>query len=112
MTAAQFRRLALDLPEVAERSHQAHPDFRFRNKIFATLGYPDPRWGMVKLSPEQQIEAMGKFPSVFQPASGAWGRAGRTIVCLSEIVSTDLRPILRQAYDNLARAARGPRVVR
>ena len=112
MTAAHFRRLALDLPEVAEGSHQAHPDFRFRNKIFATLGYPDALWGMVKLSPEQQIEVTCKFPSVFQPASGAWGRAGSTTVLLSEIASADLRPILRQAYDNLAGPARRPRLAR
>ena len=112
MTAGQFRRLALDLPGVAESSHQAHPDFRFHNKIFATLGYPDARWGMVKLSSEQQVRVTRKFPSVFQPASGAWGRAGSTILLLSEIASTDLRPILRQAYDNLARPARGPRVAR
>ena len=112
MTSAQFRRLALDLPGVVEGSHQAHPDFRFHNKIFATLGYPDPRWGMVKLSPEQQLQVTRKFPSVFQPASGGWGRAGSTILLLSEIASTDLRPILRQAYDNLARPARRPRVAR
>jgi len=112
MTAAQFRRLALDLPEVAEGSHQEHPDFRFHNKIFATLGYPDARWGMVKLSSEQQVQVTRKFPSVFQPASGAWGRAGSTILLLSEIASADLRSILRQAYDNLARPARRPRVAR
>ena len=28
MTADQFRRLALALPETEERSHMAHPDFR------------------------------------------------------------------------------------
>ena len=28
MTAAQFRRLALDLPDTIESSHCAHPDFR------------------------------------------------------------------------------------
>ena len=41
MTATQFRKLALSLPDVVESSHQAHPDFRVLNKIFATLGYPD-----------------------------------------------------------------------
>ena len=112
MTAAQFRRLALELRGVAEGSHQAHPDFRFHNKIFATLGYPDARWGMVKLSPEQQVQVTHKFPSVFRPASGAWGRAGSITLLLSEIASADLRPILRQAYDNLARPARRPRVAR
>jgi hypothetical protein len=31
------RRLALDLPEVVESAHFERPDFRVRNKIFATL---------------------------------------------------------------------------
>lgn len=51
MTVAQFRRLALGLPDAVESSHFNHPDFRVPNKIFATLGYPDPSWGMVKLTP-------------------------------------------------------------
>ena len=56
MTAAQFRRLALGLSETVESSHSSHPDFRVRNRVFATLGYPDPRCGMVRLTPEQQKE--------------------------------------------------------
>ena len=73
MTAQQFRRLALSLPKVAESSHQAHPDFRFRDKIFATLGYPDARCGMVKLTAEQQAAVIRRLPAVFQPAVGALG---------------------------------------
>ena len=49
MSADEFRRLALSLPEAAEASHMDHPDFRVRGKIFATLGYPADGWGMVKL---------------------------------------------------------------
>ena len=41
MTAKDFRRLALALPETEERSHMERPDFRVCGKIFATLGYPD-----------------------------------------------------------------------
>lgn len=48
MTAAEFRILALSLPEATEAAHVGHPDFRIRGKIFATLG-PDEAWGMVKL---------------------------------------------------------------
>jgi hypothetical protein len=54
MTTADFRRLALALPETAEHAHMDHPDFRVRGKIFATLGYPAQGWGRVKLTPEQQ----------------------------------------------------------
>ncbi len=46
MTADEFRKLALELPEASESAHMDHPDFRVRDKIFATLG-PDEDWGMV-----------------------------------------------------------------
>lgn len=102
MTADQFRRLALSLPGTIESSHVGHPDFRVRSKIFATLGYPDPRWGMVKLTPEQQAEVLRGAPDAFRPAAGAWGRSGSTIVLLSAIKTAILRPILQRAYENIA----------
>ena len=52
----------------------AHPDFRVRGKIFATLGYPDESWGMVKLAPEEQEVLVAAEPAVFVPVKGAWGR--------------------------------------
>ncbi len=33
MTAADFRRMALALPEAVESAHMNHPDFRVRRKI-------------------------------------------------------------------------------
>ena len=54
MSATRFRKAALTLPEVVEGAHQGHADFRVGKRIFATLGYPDKAWGMVKLTPEQQ----------------------------------------------------------
>jgi len=41
MTAAEFRRIALRLPEAVEALHMGHPDSRVEGKIFATLGYPE-----------------------------------------------------------------------
>src|SRR5262245_31412560 len=54
MTANQFRKIALEFPGVIESAHMNHLDFRVAGKIFATLGYPDDEWGMVKLTSEQQ----------------------------------------------------------
>ena len=73
MTADGFRRVALALPEAIENAHMSHPDFRAGGKIFATLGYPDAGYGMVKLTPEQQELFMRVAPGVFAPAKGAWG---------------------------------------
>ncbi|HEY2711896.1 MAG TPA: MmcQ/YjbR family DNA-binding protein [Chthoniobacterales bacterium] len=99
MTADQFRSLALSFPGVEEKAHQSHPDFRVRNKIFATLGYPDELHGMVKLTPKQQAEVMAAAPGAFYPAAGAWGRNGSTVVLLSQVIPRELEPILRQACE-------------
>jgi hypothetical protein len=76
MTADDFRRLALELPEAVESSHMAHPDFRVGGKVFATLGYPGQEWAMVKLPAEQQELFSKTEPTVFVPVKGGWGRKG------------------------------------
>jgi hypothetical protein len=101
MTADQFRRLALSLPEVSERAHMGHPDFRVGGKIFATLG-PDEAWGMVKLTPPQQERLLREEPKIFSPAKGAWGRQGCTIVCFKAATKAKLSPALVAAWRNLA----------
>lgn len=98
MTAAKFRRLALSLPEVVENAHQDHPDFRVGGKIFATLGYPDRGWGMVKLFPDQQEGFRRSKPKVFLPANGAWGRQGATLVHLKNAREAELRKAMLAAW--------------
>ena len=72
MTADDFRRLALSFPETEERAHMNHPDFRVRGKIFATLNHPDAEWGMVKLSPEQQLNFVDAAPEAFNAPKANW----------------------------------------
>jgi hypothetical protein len=103
VTAEQFRRLALSFPEAIEGSHQKHPDFRVRGgKIFATLAYPDRKWGMVKLTPEQQEEFVGAEPGMFEPVKGGWGRGGATSVRLKSATKLILRPAMAAAWCNAA----------
>jgi hypothetical protein len=42
------------MTDAIELGHMGQPAFRLRRKIFATLGYPDDEWGMVKLTAEEQ----------------------------------------------------------
>lgn len=83
MTARDFRSIALSIEGAEERAHMHHPDFRVRGKIFATLGYPDKAWGMIKLTPEQQRAFVSLDAAAFAPVKGAWGEKGCTNVRLS-----------------------------
>jgi hypothetical protein len=73
MTANEFGKLALDLPEAIEAEHMNHPDFRVRGKIFATLAYPDKSFGMVKLSLPDELKFTQADAAAFTPVAGFWG---------------------------------------
>ena len=102
MTANDFRKIALSLPETEERSHMSHPDFRVAGKIFATLGYPDKTRGMVKLSAEDQHYFSKDHPDAFIPVKGAWGRKGATSVILKAAKKDILSQAIRAAWCNTA----------
>ena len=102
MTVAVFRRMALALPEAVEQAHMGHPDFRVNGKIFATLGYPDGQWAMVKLTPEQQEAFVEGEPTIFRPVKGGWGLRGATNVHLSAANQRALGPALATAWRNVA----------
>jgi len=102
MTADDFRRIALGFPGTEERAHMDHPDFRVKGKVFATLGYPEKGWGMVKLTPEQQHNFVGAHPACFVPVTGAWGRRGATSVRLQAARKAVVRTALAAAWRNSA----------
>ncbi len=98
MTPKDFRLLALSFPETAESAHMDHPDFRVAGKIFATLGYPDEDWAMVKLTPVEQEMFVKAQPAVFVPVKGTWGRRGCTNVRLKSARKHTLRRALLAAW--------------
>lgn len=102
MSSKRFRRTALNLPGVIEGSHQGHTDFRVNGRIFATLGYPDENWGMVKLSPEQQSMLVEAEPEIFRPVPGGWGKRGSTNVRLAVADQATLQSALTLAWTNIA----------
>jgi hypothetical protein len=102
VTPDDFRELALSLPEATESAHMNHPDFRVGGKIFATLGAPDDKHGMVKLTPELQKVFVRTEPKVFRPVNGAWGRQGCTYVTLAEASEPSVRQALIAAWRNTA----------
>jgi hypothetical protein len=101
MIAEDFRRLVLDMPGAAENAHNGHPDCRVGQRIFATLGYPDSRWAMVKLNPEQQDLVTSAEPDIFSPAKGAWGKRGSTLLLLERAAEKTALSAIRMAWTNL-----------
>jgi hypothetical protein len=98
MTEDDFRAMALSLPGVIEVSHMDHPDFRVGGKIFATLQYPRRGWGMVALTPDEQLLVVQAEPGVFTPANGFWGRRGATLVDLKAARKRSVRTALAAAW--------------
>jgi hypothetical protein len=105
ITIEGFRRLALSLPDVVEAQHMGHPDFRVGGRIFATLGSPDPDWGMIQLPPELQEALVEAQPKIFRPVKGAWGLRGATNVCLRAASVAALRPAMALARAHVASKA-------
>jgi hypothetical protein len=102
MTPAAFRRIALSLPEATEGSHFGAPDFRVKDKIFATLGEHERATGVVKLTPEQQEILVQAEPKVFEPVAGAWGRRGWTTVRITAADAVTLRSAITSAWLTVA----------
>ena len=101
MLAENFRRIVLNLPGVVERDHNGHPDFRVGGRIFATLGYPDAKWAMVKLRSEQQQALTSAEPAIFAQAKGAWGKRGSTLLRLECVDEPTARGAVEMAWSNV-----------
>lgn len=97
LRADDFRGLALALPDTVEGAHQGHPDFRTNGRVFASL-HPDGLRAMVKVGPTQQSRLVRSAPGTYAPASGAWGRAGCTMVTLATAAKDDVQQALVEAW--------------
>lgn len=104
MTTADFRKIALSLPDAVESSHVGHPDFRVgaRGRIFATLGYPGDDFGVLMLTPDDQRELISRYPGMFMPAKGAWGRRGSTQVLLRAAKRAVVESAMERAWRKVA----------
>ena len=98
MTASDFRRFALSLPEAVEGAHMGHADFRVGGKIFATLAYEKEGYGVLLFTPDEQAGMIADEPRIFSPVTGGWGRQGATRVLLAKVKSDVLEGALRTAW--------------
>jgi hypothetical protein len=98
VTAKDFQRIALSLPEAIEGQHFGHADFRMDGKIFATLGLAKEGFGVLLLTPEQQAGMIEDDPKIFSPVPGGWGQKGSTRVLLAKVPRDILEAALRTAW--------------
>ena len=101
MTPAAFRQLALALEGASESAHGGHPVFRAAGKVFATMGYPDMGWAMVKLTTDQQRMLCAAEPAMFQPVKGGWGLRGATNLKLAAADRRTALSALAMALQNV-----------
>ncbi len=98
MTADDFRRVALSLPDAEEGSHMGAADFRVGGHIFATLASVKEGYGNLMLSPEQQTAFVGEQPDIFLSIPGGWGRMGMTHIRLAKANEDVLHGALLAAW--------------
>jgi hypothetical protein len=101
VTVAAARQLALSLPETEEKSHFEKPDFRVKNKIFATIK-ADKQLMMVKLSAVDQSVFCSFDKAVIYPVPGGWGRQGATYIELKKVKKAMLLDALTMAWKQVA----------
>ena len=101
ISIARARQLALSLPETEEKSHFELPDFRVKNKIFASL-HQHKHLMMVKLSLVDQSVFCAFDSDVIYPVPGGWGRKGSTFINLKKVKKAMLLDALTTAWKNVA----------
>jgi len=75
-----------------------HADFRVGGRIFATLGYPNDRFAVVMLSPQDQDLVVRDHPRAFAPVKGKWGASGSTTVTLGATTVSVVSAALEAAW--------------
>jgi hypothetical protein len=101
VTANEFRRLALSLPDARRSGAHGHPDFPRRRQDLATLGSRGLVSGVL-LTPEQQELFVRTEPRTVTPVPGGWGRQGSTQVVLRTAKRSAVREALNVAWSNRA----------
>ena len=101
ITAANFRKTALEFDQVSEKPHFDKASFRIREKIFATLDIVNKKASMKLTESEQSIYCLIR-PSIAIPATGAWGKQGWTVFDLKKVPMNIIKEAMGKSYLNVA----------
>jgi hypothetical protein len=106
-SAADFRRIALALPGVAEYPHFDRRAFKAR-VTFATLA-PDELSANLKFAPDEQALKCSVAPDAFAALDNAWGRQGWTSATLAALSEPELIAAIEIAWRHGAATAKRKR---
>ena len=101
----QIRKLAMALPGVEEKSHFGTPSFRFEGRMFAEISEKKSE-AILKLSKLHQEVLFDSRPDAFKPA--IWGAIRWTRLFLDHVDVRELRELVREAYDEVAKPKKKP----
>jgi hypothetical protein len=94
------RALAMALPGAEEVPHFGSPSFRRGGRIFIQIN-ESTNEGIFKLSAVHQEMLFEKLPETFKPE--IWGRIRWARVTLADVPYGELKMLVREAYDQVAR---------
>lgn len=97
MTADEFRQLALAISGARYVSRLGAIEFQIQDATFAALGGPDPALATLRLTPQDQANALAADPHGFFPQAGGAGARGVTRVRLARVRAEVLAPLLPAA---------------
>jgi hypothetical protein len=99
ISVATARKIILSMPEAEELGHHGHPDFRVKNKIFATL-WPDENRVVLKIQYYERADSLTSSPRALSVIK--WGKQRWTNVDLQPIDATIFRQLVEDAWEAVA----------
>lgn len=97
ITTDDFRQLALSQLNARVASRLGAIECLIGEKVFATLGAPDPAFAVLRLSRRDQAVAIAAAPTVFSPQTGGADARGVTCVRLALAETSHLKAVLAQS---------------
>lgn len=103
ISIANFKKIALALPESKEEPHSNIISFKVNKKIFATLNTKENRATIFLSEIEQDLFCLYD-KNVMYPVPNKWGKHGWTHINLKTIPKEMCKDALKTAYCNVAPA--------
>lgn len=100
VTISAARKILLALPDAEEGAHMGHPDFRVRNRVFASFPPKRKNVAVIKLSIANQTALLQMDPDAF--SLNGWSAQGWTNVHLDKVTPTRFRTLAQESWNTVS----------